>query len=149
MNQAILYVEPPHLHGNPHQLVVGMINTRRRRGATTPGEGTGESDLRRGGELQQGWRRNRSAAAESCGGGAGGKWRARAWGGISARCVFVRVRRDTARCSRRLTFGAPDRANSRARPKKIAAPPRIPRLLEGLFHLRAQYIGGFFSACAL
>jgi hypothetical protein len=94
-------------------------------------------------------------AAELIGGGGimrrrrGGKWRARAWGGISARCVFVRVRRDTARCSRRLTFGAPDRANSRARPKKIAVPPRIPRLLEGLFHLRARYIGGFFSACAL
>jgi hypothetical protein len=123
--------------------------SRRRRGATAPGGGAGESDLWRGGELQQDSRRNRPAAAETCDGDAGGKWRARARGKISACCVFVRVRRDTARCSRRLTFGALNRANNRA-PKKncsvaadtapVGGPIPSPRTVYRRFFLaRAHY----------
>jgi hypothetical protein len=97
--------------------------TGRRRRSTAPGGGAGEADLQRGGELQRGRRWNRPAAAKSCSGGAGGgdggRGRRRR-GEISARWAFARVRRVTARCSRRLTFGAPDSANARA-PQKICS----------------------------
>jgi hypothetical protein len=62
-------------------------------------------------------RRNHAAAAR------GVKWRARAGrggGGDFSRCVFARVRKDAARCSRHLTFDASDSANTHA-PQKICS----------------------------
>jgi hypothetical protein len=128
---------------------------RRRQGeapVTVRGDGVGRrrrvgiAGRRRGGELQRGRRRNRPATAESCGGGTGEN--GGRGGGKFQRCVFARVHRDAARCSRRVTFGAPDSANSRT-PQKFAASPWIARLLEGRFRLRALYTDSFFNAYAL
>jgi hypothetical protein len=94
-----------------------------------PAGGAGEADLRRGDELQWGRWRNLAVAAESYGGGAVGKWRAR--GGNFRRCVFAWVPRDAALCSRRVTFGIRI-VQKAARPNFFfAVPPRIARLLEG------------------
>jgi hypothetical protein len=120
----------------------------RRRGATASGGGASEADLLRDGELQQGWQRNRSAAAESCGDGAGGQWRARARGEISA-IVYSRASAEMPRAAADASYLVPRIVQTAARPIKFATPPRIPRLLEGRFHLHAWYTGGFFSACAL
>jgi hypothetical protein len=120
----------------------------RRRREEVPGGGASEADLLRDGELQQGWRRNRSAAAESCGGGAGRKWRARARGEILA-IVYSRASAEMPRAAVDASYLVPRIVQTAARPIKFATPPRIPCLLEGRFHLRAWYTGGFFSACAL
>jgi hypothetical protein len=93
----------------------------RRRGTRVPGGGAGEADLQRGGGLENARRRNRPAAAKFCGGGSGGNGGRGRGGKISARWAFARVRRDGARGSRRLTFGAPDRANARAPQKNFSA----------------------------
>jgi hypothetical protein len=93
--------------------------------------GAAASYSRAGGGID---RQRRNCAAAARGGGErgnGGRGRAREEGNFS-RCVFARVRRDAARCSRRLTFGARI-VQTAARPKKFAAPPRIARLLEGRF----------------
>jgi hypothetical protein len=45
---------------------------------------------------------------------------------------------------RRQNLAAAAGGGTSMRPKKIAAPPRIPRLLEGRFRLRARYTDGFF-----
>jgi hypothetical protein len=69
-------------------------------------------------------------------------------GGISACCIFARVQRNAARCSH-ASHLVPRIVQTTARPKKFAAPLRIPRLLEGRFRLRVRYTGSFFSACVL
>jgi hypothetical protein len=70
--------------------------------------GAAASYSRAGGGIDRRWRRG--GKMEGVGAG----------GGDFSRCVFAHVRRDAARFSRRLTFGAPDRANSHA-PKKICS----------------------------
>jgi hypothetical protein len=90
-------------------------------------------------------RRNLAAAARER------KWRARARGGGVG---FQPV--EHSRASEELPRAAADASHlvlrivqTSARPKKFAAPPRIPRLLECRFCLRARYTGDFFSASAL
>jgi hypothetical protein len=87
-------------------------------------------------ELQQGWRRR------------GGKME-----GAGAEGNFSRVH---SRASAQMPRAAADASHfmpwivqTAARPKKFAAPLRIPRLLEGRFRLRAWYTGDFFSAWVL
>jgi hypothetical protein len=94
-----------------------------------------------------GW--NRPAAAKSCGGGVGGKWRARAGGGEFQPVGHSRASEELPRTAADASHLVLRIVQTPARPKKIAAPPRIPRLLEGRFRLRARYTGGFFSAPAL
>jgi hypothetical protein len=87
---------------------------------------------------------------ESCGGGAGGKWRARARGGVGfSAVVYSRASAEMPRAATDASHLTPRIVQTPARPKICAALPRIPRLLEDRFHLRARYTGGFFSACAL
>jgi hypothetical protein len=61
---------------------------RPRRGATAPGGGAGELDLRRGGELQRGRRRRNLAAAAR----GGGEWRARTREGGNFSPLGIRAR---------------------------------------------------------
>jgi hypothetical protein len=92
-----------------------------------------------GGEIdRQRWKR--------AGSGAVGKWRAREE--IFSRCVFVRVRRDAVRCSRRVTFGAPDSAKHRAHQKNCSAAANSAPAGGPIPSPRAVY-WRVFSACAL
>jgi hypothetical protein len=75
------------------------VSARRIYGAAASYSGAG------GGIDRRRW--NRAAAARWENGGRG-------HGGIFSRYVFTRVRRDVARCSRRVTFGAPDSLKRRA-----------------------------------
>jgi hypothetical protein len=80
----------------------------------------------------------------------GGEWRARARGGrefqlVGHSCASEEMARAAADASHLVLRIV----QTPARPKKISAPPRIPRLLEGRFRLRAPYTGGFCTACAL
>jgi hypothetical protein len=127
---------------------------RRRRGeapATARGDGGGATAAGRNCWEEARARRLYDAAASYSGAGGGidrrrwnravaargkieGASAGRGGGRNFSRCVFVRVRRDAARCSR-VTFCAPDSANRHAP--------------EGRFRLHVLYTGDFFSACAL
>jgi hypothetical protein len=123
---------------------------RRRRGATAPGGGAGEADLRRGSELQHGPWRNRAAAAKSCSGGAGGGGMEGASAGRKFQpVVYSRASEEMLRAAADASHLVLRIVQTPARPKKIAAPLRIPCLLEGRFRLRTRYTGVFFITCAL
>jgi hypothetical protein len=63
--------------------------------------------------------------------------------------VYSRAFAEMPRAAADASHLAPRIVQNATRPKNFAASPRIARLLEGRFRLRALYIGGFFSACAL
>jgi hypothetical protein len=101
-----------------------MATVARRRRGETPAASRGDGARRRRREEARARLIYGAEASYSRAGGEivrrrrRGKWRAR--GGNFSRCVFARVHRDVARCSRRLTFGAPDSVNTRA-PQKICS----------------------------
>jgi hypothetical protein len=107
-----------------------------------PGGGAGDADLRRGGAQKRGRRRSRPAAA---GFRVGGRWGNEGAGGGNfqplgfwrGRGALPRAVADASDMPLRFVQNA-------ARPKKITAPRRLPRLLERLIPSRARYTGSFF-----
>jgi hypothetical protein len=66
-----------------------------------------------------------------------------------AKWTYQRASEALSRAATDASHLAPRRVETPARPKKFAAPPWIPRLLEGRFHLHVRYTGVLFTACTL